>query len=153
MAHSPLSFTSKMSSFILMMLWLSSAWVSVPDLAHSLHTLMRESCEQLANNSSPPEWVRVKNPKTFTTKLLCVFCKISYCRIYPHFASFYLIRSCPSMKCVVLWNIVVLFWCEQKQWQSKKTIERSDTLTLMVNILERVENLITSLYCSFHKVE
>lgn len=46
--------------------------------------------------------------------------KIFYCRIYPHFASFYLIGSCPSTKCVVLWNIVVLFWCEQKQWQSKK---------------------------------
>lgn len=56
LAHSPLSFTSKTSSFILMTVWSSSVWVSVPDLAQSLHTLMRESCEQLANNSSSPEW-------------------------------------------------------------------------------------------------
>lgn len=59
-ANSPPSFTAKTSSFILMTASASSAGASVPALAHSLHTLMRQSCEQLANNSSPPEWIREK---------------------------------------------------------------------------------------------
>lgn len=41
-----------------MMVWSSSEQASVPDLARSLHTLIRQSWEQLANNSSPPEWIR-----------------------------------------------------------------------------------------------
>lgn len=57
MGYSPLSITSKISSFILMASWLSSARASIRDLARSFHTLMRQSCEQLANNSSPPERV------------------------------------------------------------------------------------------------
>lgn len=65
------------------------------------------------------EW-ELKTQKPSLQSYFVSALKIFYCRIYPHFASFYLIRSCPSMKCVVLWNIVVLFWCEQKQWQSKK---------------------------------
>lgn len=37
--------------------WSSSRRASVRHLARSFHTLMRQSCEQLANNSSPPEGV------------------------------------------------------------------------------------------------
>lgn len=64
--NAPPSVTSKRSSVILMTS--SSAQASVLDFGRSLHSRMRQSCEQLANSNSPPEQVKERKKKTIFSR-------------------------------------------------------------------------------------
>lgn len=91
------------------------------------------------------EW-ELKTQKPSLQSYFVSALKIFYCRIYPHFASFYLIRQIMSfneMCGIMKYSGIVLVRTEAMTVQ--KTIERSDTLVYL-NVL-KTSSLLCTVLC------